>query len=119
MRSSRPSPWDVALAAACAVALIVDARAASDAAVVGLLAVATCVPLVFRNRAPIVVLLLVGAGLIACLAAFRPANAAIPVAMVALYTVGVRGDRRRSLVVGAGAALVLVLVIAWLRRPWS
>ena len=36
------------------------------------------------------------------------------VAMIALYTVGLLGDRRRSLVVGAGSAVFLVAVIAWI-----
>jgi len=83
-----------------------------DLLLASVLAIVTCVPLAWRRRAPVVVLLLVAAGLLACLAAFRPTVAAIPVAMLALYTVGVLGDRRRSLVVGAGSAVFLVLVIA-------
>jgi len=71
------------------IALFLDARLNDrhgDLLLASVLAIVTCVPLAWRRRAPVVVLLLVAAGLLACLAAFRPTVAAIPVAMLALYT---------------------------------
>jgi signal transduction histidine kinase len=76
-----------------------------------LLAVLACAPLIWRERAPLTVLLLVMAGVIVCVAAFRPANVTVFVVMIPLYTVAVLGGRRRSLVVGAGTALVVVAVL--------
>jgi signal transduction histidine kinase len=51
------------------------------------------------------------AGTLVCVAVFDPTNVAVPVVMIPLYTVAVLGGRRRSLVVGAGTAVVLVAAI--------
>jgi signal transduction histidine kinase len=75
------------------------------------LALAACAPLVWRRDAPIAVLLLVFCGCLACLPVFEPYDTAVFVVMIALYTVGASGDRRRSLAVGAVSAVVLVVVI--------
>ena len=106
--------WDGALAASAAGALLLDGwvwtPGASPAAYP--LALATSAVLIGRRRAPMLVLLATGAGLVACLAVFAPYRAAIAVAMVPLYTVAVLGDRRRSLIVGAITALGLVAAIS-------
>jgi signal transduction histidine kinase len=49
--------------------------------------------------------------LLVCLAAFRPHLTAIVVLALALYNVASLGDRRRSLIVGAGTAVFLVILI--------
>jgi signal transduction histidine kinase len=114
MRHRSPRWWDLAIAAGAAAALIVDGIHHGEAAVGPadwVLAALTAAPLIWRTRAPLTVLLMVMAGVIACVAAFTPANVAVPVVMIPLYTVAVLGDRRRSLEVGAGTAVVLVLAL--------
>jgi signal transduction histidine kinase len=106
--------FDGALVIAGAAALIVDGLLSRhDALPVGAypLAAAAAAPLAFRRRAPLAVLLGVEAGAIACVAVFGPARAAIALVMVALFTVALLGDRRRSLVVGAGTGIALVATI--------
>ena len=106
---------DVLLAVAATAALIADGmvRRHGGALPVGgyVLAVAACLPLIWRRDAPLLVLLLVFAGVLACLPVIQPYNTAVFVVMVPLYTVAVLGGRRRSLVVGAVTAVVLVGVI--------
>jgi signal transduction histidine kinase len=116
VRIRTPSAVDVALAVAAAAALIasgVGTASAGRVTLVVVLALAAATPLVWRRQAPIATLFLVSAGLIACIAVFSPYWAAIGVAMVALYTVSVEGDRRRSLLVGAitGIAIVSAIVL--------
>jgi signal transduction histidine kinase len=79
------------------------------------LAVLAAAPLIWRTRAPLTVLLLVMAGVIACVAVFEPADVAVFVVMVPLYTVAELGDRRRSLAVGAATAVVLAGVLLALK----
>jgi signal transduction histidine kinase len=118
-----PRAWDLALAAAGAGALILDGLVSSPHDEISVaaypLALVTAAPLVWRQRAPVGVLLATGAGLIACMAVFAPFHAAIPVAMVPLYTVAVTGDRRRSLTIGALAALTLGAAITVLEATGS
>ncbi len=114
MRHRWPRWWDIAIAVVAASALIVDGVRRGEASIgVGdyLLAALTAAPLIWRVRAPLTVLLLVMAGVIACVAAFEPANVAVFVVMIPLYTVAELGGRRRSLAVGVGTAVVLVLVL--------
>jgi signal transduction histidine kinase len=115
MRWRDPRPWDALLAVAAAGALIADGmnRRHGGALPVGgyVLALATCAPLAWRRDAPMAVLLIVLAGVIACLPVFHPYDTAVFVVMVPLYTVALLGGRRRSLAVGAGTAVVLVVVI--------
>jgi signal transduction histidine kinase len=81
----------------------------SAAAVV--LAGATSLPLVVRRRYPLGVLVLVTAGLLACLAVFHPAIAGVGVIMFALYTVGLQGRRVHSLLVAAAMIPVLAAAV--------
>jgi len=118
VRIRTPSVVDVALAVAAATALIasgVGTASAGRVTLVVVLAVAAATPLACRRQAPIATLFLVSAGLIACIAVFSPYWAAIGVAMVALYTVSVEGDRRRSLLVGAITGIAIVSAIALLQ----
>jgi signal transduction histidine kinase len=107
----RASRLDVALAITLAAALIVEGliRYGDDLSVVAYpLAAATAAPLLFRRRAPLVALLLIEAGAIACVAVFRPQWTALALVMVGLFTVALSGGRLRSLVVGAVTALAIV-----------
>jgi signal transduction histidine kinase len=105
----------VLLAVAAAAALIADGmnRRHGGALPPGgyVLALATCAPLAWRERAPMRVLLIVLCGAIACLPVFHPYDTAVFVVMIPLYTVAALGGRSRSLAVGAGTAVVLVVVI--------
>jgi hypothetical protein len=107
MASPRPRWWDVLLAGGAAGALVADGMTRRHGAALPLedyaLAAATCLPLAWRSVAPLLVLLASLAGLVACLAAFKPYDTAILVVMIPLYTVAVLGGRARSLGVGAGA----------------
>lgn len=72
-----------------------------------------CLPLGVRTRWPLAVLGTVALGTVAYLVLGRSSPAFILPTMVALYTVGVRGSRRRALMVGAGllpSAVFIVLV---------
>jgi signal transduction histidine kinase len=106
-----PSARDVALAAAAAAALVVEGSLRVKGAISpaeGLLAVAAAAPLAWRRRTPVAALLGVEAGAVACVLAFRPVSSAVGMVVVALFTVAVLGDRRRSLALGAVTALALV-----------
>jgi signal transduction histidine kinase len=81
----------------------------SAAAVV--LAAATALPLVVRRRYPLGALVVVTAGLLACLAVFHPSIAAVGVIMFALYTVGLQGRRLRTLLVAAAMIPVLAAAV--------
>jgi signal transduction histidine kinase len=113
----RPPPLlDTLLALACAAALILSAVLWNDnrpfdplAIPFGLLAAA---PLAWRRLAPIAVLLATATGLLLFVAVIGPGQAASVIAMIPLYTVAVLGDRRRSLLVGSGSALVLAAAIS-------
>jgi signal transduction histidine kinase len=76
-----------------------------------MLAAATSLPLMLRRRYPVGVLTVVTAGVLACLAVFKPDQAAVPVMMVAVYTVGEQGRRTRSLLIGAALAPLVVIAV--------
>src|SRR5438105_4554698 len=106
---------DVALAAAAAAALVIEgALRASGGISPGdcLLAIAAAAPLTVRKRAPAAALIAVEAGAILCVLAFRASWAATAMVLVALYTVALLGDRRRSLALGAVTAMGVVATIA-------
>jgi signal transduction histidine kinase len=107
--------WDVALALAAFVGLLADANLSWHASATAIAAVAlagaTSLALVLRRRYPLGVLVVVAAGLLACLAVFHPNNAAVGVVMLAVYTVGLQGRRLRSLLVGAAMAPVVAAAV--------
>jgi len=105
---------DVALAVAGAVALIVEGQSQTNGGLspgAYLLAVATAAPLAWRTRAPLITLIAMEAGALACAAAFGASWAATAIVIVGLYTIARLGDRQRSMVVGAVTALVVVAAI--------
>ena len=74
-------------------------------------AVSAAAPLVWRSAAPMIALAGVEAGAVACVLAFHASDMATAMIMVELYTVGVVGHRRRSVVVGAITAVGVIAVI--------
>lgn len=106
---------DVGLALAAFVSLLLDAALnknhphLSDGA--GVLAAATCLPLVLRRRYPFGVLMVTVAGVLACLAVFHPDRSVVGVVMVAVYTVGLQGRRKQSLLVGAAMAPAIAAAV--------
>jgi len=113
MRLSRPRPWEFLIALAAAAALAGDAayRGSGSLGVAIPLALIASLPLAWSRQVPLAALLATVAGLLVCLAAFQPYDTAVFVLAVALYNVASLGDRRRSLIVGAGTALFLVALI--------
>jgi signal transduction histidine kinase len=116
-RSLREAPEvDVTWALAAFVGLLADPGLGWDdghlSAGAVVLAGMTSLPLVVRRRYPLGTLVVVTAGLMACLAVFHPNVAAVGVIMFALYTVGLEGSRLRSLLVaGAMAPIVTAAVV--------
>jgi signal transduction histidine kinase len=106
---------DVAWALAAFVSLLADAALGWDSgqlsAAAVVLAGATSLPLVVRRRYPLGVLVVVTAGLLACLAVFHPNVAAVGIIMVVLYTVGLQGRRLRTLLVAAVMAPVVAAAV--------
>ncbi len=76
-----------------------------------MLSLAACVPLAWSSQAPLTALIATAAGLVVCAVVFKPYDTVILVAAIALYNVANFGDRRRSMLVGAGTAVFLVAVI--------
>jgi signal transduction histidine kinase len=114
MRIGRPLPRDVALAAAGAVALIVEGRARSTGgppAAAYTLAVLAAAPLAWRSQAPLIVLVGVELGAVVCAAAFDASWSATAVVLVQLYTVALLGDRQRSVLIGAVTAIAVVAAV--------
>jgi signal transduction histidine kinase len=112
MRLPRPQQWDVLIAVVAAAGLIVEGllRGTGSAGAIILLALLTAVPLAWSSGAPLAALLGTTAGLLVCLAVFQPYDVATAVLAVALYRVASLGDRRRSLLVGAAAAALVVSI---------
>jgi signal transduction histidine kinase len=110
------SELDVALAAAAFAALLVDPLLSYRNQHLNLadfvLAAVTAVPLVVRRRYPLAVLVLVIGGALGCLALFQPKHAAVAVVMLAVYTVGLQGRRRSSLLVGVAMVPAVALAAA-------
>jgi signal transduction histidine kinase len=106
--------WNVALVVAGAAALIIEAELRAKG---GLspgaypLAVVAAAPLAWRTRAPLRALVGVEVGAILFVAAFHASWAATGMVIVELYTVALLGDRKRSVVVGAVTAIVVILAI--------
>jgi signal transduction histidine kinase len=69
------------------------------------------VPLVARRRFPLAVLAAEVPLLFACLAVAHPNRAAVGIAMLLVFTVGLEGGRTRSLVVGALMALTVTAAV--------
>jgi signal transduction histidine kinase len=102
---------DLVLALAAFVALLADPlllhKITELAPVMGTLAFLTAVPLAARRRFPLGVLAIELPLLMACLAVFHPNRAAVGIAMLLVFTVGLEGGRARSLVVGVLMALIV------------
>jgi signal transduction histidine kinase len=114
MSNRRPLPRDLALAAAGAVALIVEGELRSAGGLSAgayLLAVVAAAPLVWRSCAPLGALVGVEVGAVLCAAAFDASWAATAVVLVQLYTVARLGDRQRSVLIGAITAIGVVVAI--------
>lgn len=68
-------------------------------------------PLAFRSSAPLATLLASALGAVLCAAVLHASWTVTVVVAVALYTVAVRGDRRRSLVVGVLTAVAVAAAV--------
>lgn len=112
MRLARPKRWDVLVAVAGAAGLIVEGllRGAGSSGAVIALALLAALPLAWSSSAPLATLLATTAGLLVCLAVFQPYDVATAVLALALFRVASLGDRRRSLLVGAAAAALVVSI---------
>jgi signal transduction histidine kinase len=119
-RRIRSTPWqppdfDFLLAALAFVALLVDPVVAGHARdltpLAGVLAFLASAPLLARRRTPLGVLLVVAPILLACLVVFHPDKAAVAVVMLVVFSVGERGDRGRSFVVGVFMAPVVMTAV--------
>jgi signal transduction histidine kinase len=114
MSSQRPRPGNVLLAAAGAVALIVEGEVRAKSGLSPgdyVLAVAAAMPLAWGARAPLLALAGVGVGVILCDAAFDAGWTATALVAVQLFTVAFLGDRQRSLIVGAFTAIAVLAAI--------
>ena len=115
-RAFREAPEvDVTWALAAFAALLADPGLGWDSGRLNVatfvLAAATSLPLVVRRRYPLGALVVVTAGLLACLAVFHPNVAAVGVIMFALYTVGLQGRRLLTLLVAAAMAPVVAVAV--------
>lgn len=106
---------DVILALAAFGALLADPlllhRVAALTPAIVLLSLLAAVPLVARRRFPLAVLAAEIPLLLACLAVAHPNRAAVGIAMLLVFTVGLEGGRARSLVVGAAMALIVSVAV--------
>ena len=75
------------------------------------LSLLAAVPLLARRRYPFAVLAAEVPLLLACLAVAHPSRAAVGIAMLLVFTVGLEGGRVRSLLVGAAMALLVTLAV--------
>ncbi|MEN3283983.1 MAG: hypothetical protein V7607_5123 [Solirubrobacteraceae bacterium] len=75
-----------------------------------LAAIAIAVPLLWRHRAPQLVLALVVAGVFACMATLKPGWTVVAVSAVAIYSVALYGDRLRT-VATAGCVLAVTVTV--------
>lgn len=76
-----------------------------------LLSLMAAIPLLARRRYPLAVLAAETPPLLACLAVAHPNRAAVGIAMLLVFTVGLEGGRARSLVVGAVMALLVTVTV--------
>lgn len=107
---------ELPIAVAIIALLLAEGHWSADAAGLSPLGVAAAagivVPLLWRHRAPHTVLALVVAGVFACVATLKPGWSVLLPSAVAIYTVGLYGDRLRSLAVAACVVSVTVIVMA-------
>jgi signal transduction histidine kinase len=114
MWNRRLEPWNLALAAAAAIALIAEGELEAKGGLgagAWFLAVAAAAPLVWRTRAPVAVLGAVEVGAVVCVLAFHASWTATAIVLVQLFTVVLLGDRLRSLLVGAITTIAVVVAI--------
>jgi signal transduction histidine kinase len=105
---------DVVLALAAFAALLADPllhKVTGLTPAIWILSFLAAAPLVARRRFPLAVLATELPLLLTCLAVFHPVQAAVGVAMLLVFTVGLEGGRTRSLVVGAVMALLVPLTV--------
>ncbi|MGH3249512.1 MAG: sensor histidine kinase, partial [Trebonia sp.] len=106
---------DVLLALAAFGALLADplllGKATGLTPAIVILPLLAAVPLLARRRYPLAVLAAEVPLLLACLAVAHPNRAAVGIAMLLVFTVGLEGGRTRSLVVGAVMALLVTVVV--------
>jgi signal transduction histidine kinase len=75
-------------------------------------AIGIALPLLWRHRAPKLVLALVVLGLFACMATLKPGWTVVAVSAVAIYSVALYGDRLRTLLTAGCVLVVTVSVMA-------
>jgi signal transduction histidine kinase len=75
-------------------------------------AVGIALPLLWRNRAPHIVLALVIAGVFACMATLKPGWSVLLPSALAIYSVALHGDRLRSLATAGCVVGVTAVVMA-------
>jgi signal transduction histidine kinase len=106
---------DVVLALAAFAALLADPlllhKVTRLTPVIVALSLLAAVPLVARRRFPLAVLAAEVPLLLACLAVAHPNRAAVGIAMLLVFTVGLEGGRARSLVVGGVMALLVNVAV--------
>jgi signal transduction histidine kinase len=104
---------DVALAVAAFAALLADPLLRHEVTrltpAIVILSGLAAAPLLVRRRFPLAVLAAEVPLLFACLAVAHPSRAAVGIAMLLAFTVGLEGGRARSLLVGAALALLVTL----------
>jgi signal transduction histidine kinase len=113
---------DALLAAAGLAGLISEGLARDPgglSAVDYVLALATASTMLWRTRAPLRTLAAAEVGALACAAVFDANLAATGLIMIALYTVARFGDRRRSIIVGAITAVVVIAAVATLDEAFN
>lgn len=98
------------MAAALAVAVTVVGTAQDYSVLEAAGLAALCLPLAVRTRWPLAVLGAVVAGAVAYVGLVRPSEEFTAAMLVAAYTVGVRGSRRRALAVAGGLVPVAILL---------
>jgi signal transduction histidine kinase len=113
MRFGTRRAMDIGLVLAGVAALVINARRSDPGVPVAVvLATLTCLPWLGHERFPMATLLASSAGVLVCIVVLRTYNVAPVVAGVLLFSVALSGDRRRSLAIGAVAAVVLAALLA-------
>ncbi|MEA2340878.1 MAG: hypothetical protein QOG11_955, partial [Solirubrobacteraceae bacterium] len=107
----RELPLVAALAAALVIDSSLDEHAHSMSVAGGLAVALVTLPLLWRSTAPVVVLVAVVAGVFGCLLTLKPVEVIALPAMVAAYSVAVRGHRALSVVLAAAVVGVVVLAV--------
>jgi signal transduction histidine kinase len=104
-------PWDLALVAVAAAALIVEGQLRSSGGLSAgayALAIVAAAPLAWGGRAPLAALAGVEVGAVLCAAVLGASWAATAVVLVQLYTVALLGDRQRSALIGGVTAIAAI-----------